>query len=596
MKRTAHLVQINDVIGNNVILPLAIGVLWQSAMSSCTNLQNWQLGQVIYKKLESENQVQQLAQADLIVFSHYVWNSNYQFDLAKKIKQINPNIVVIVGGPNISANQHDFWDTHGHYVDLALIGEGEDSFSRLLESYPDFKTVPGAWTREFYNGEADRIQHFDYSHSPYLSGFYNHIVAQEKQQGRIIQAVIQTNRGCPYHCTFCEEGRDYKNKMFFYDQKRVQDEVEWCAQNGIEYLTIGDDNWGIIDADVQLMQWIRDCKLKYGYPDIVDATYAKNNPDNLLAMAGLDQEYNTRLIRGITIALQSMNTPTLSAIKRFNLVPEKQQQLIRGLNELRMPTYTEMIWPLPYETYETFLTGIDSTITMSLTNWLGVYPLSLHHGTELYENFHSRFGTIQQHSENSASLGIKEVVNIVNCSDWVDNATLVQGQVLYAWLVSLYYFGFARHCLSQQPSVTKTVDQFVQYLATNPDANCHRHWQLMTNWWHQWSNGLATPELSRFSDQDTTHWSPYTHLASWLQNDLAGLYQDLKNFGLNVDLDLHGVVRYQQTYPYTTDCGQIVTIDHPQPAFANEFEFCRFYYWWRRKRGYSRTIIADSSD
>ena len=591
MKRTAHLVQINDVIGNNVILPLAVGVLWQSAMGSQHNADHWQLGQVIYKKLDSQDQLNELAQADLIAFSHYVWNSNYQFDLAKKIKQINPRITVVVGGPNISANQQDFWSQHGSYVDVALVGEGEHSFGCLLESYPDFAPVPGAWTQDFYNGEAERTQQFEYESSPYLAGFYDHIVAHERQQGRVIQAVIQTNRGCPYHCTFCEEGRDYKNKMFFYDQQRLRDEVEWCAVNQVEYLTIGDDNWGIVENDVELMRWIRDCKLRYGYPDIVDATYAKNNPENLLAMSRLDQEHDTRLIRGITIALQSMNTPTLTSIKRFNLVPEKQQQLIQGLNQLGMPTYTEIIWPLPYETYETFLTGIDSTITMGLTNWLGVYPLSLHHGTELYEDFHSNFGTIQQHSENSASLGIKEVVNIVNCSDWVDNATLVQGQVVYAWLVSLYYFGFARHCLSQQPSVTKTVDQFVQYIAANPAANCHCHWQLMTDWWHRWSNGLPTPELSRFPHQDTTHWSPYTHLASWLQNDLAGLYQDLNNFGLDVGQDLHGVVRYGQTYPYDTDSGRRVTIDHAQPEFATEFEFCRFYYWWRRKRGYSRTKV-----
>lgn len=591
MKRTIHLVQINDVIGNNVILPLAIGVLWQAAMSSQANADNWQLGQVVYKKLDSLDQLSQLAQADMIAFSHYVWNSNYQFDMAKQIKQINPNIIIAVGGPNISANKQDFWDEHGSYVDVALVGEGERSFSCLLEFWPNFESVPGAWTQDFYNGEAERIQHFEYDHSPYLSGFYDSIVVEEKQQGRVIQAVIQTNRGCPYHCTFCEEGRDYKNKMFFYGQQRVFDEVEWCAQHGIEYLTIGDDNWGIVDADVELMRWIRDCKLKYGCPDIVDATYAKNKPENLLAMAQLDQEHDTRLIRGITVALQSMNAPTLGAIKRFNLVPEKQQQLIRGLNELNMPTYTEMIWPLPYETYDTFLTGIDNTIEIGLKNWLGVYPLSLHHGTELYEDFHTNFETIEQHSENAAQHEIKEVVNIVSHSDWVDNDTLVRGQVFYTWMVCLYYLGFARHGLSQQRSITKTVDQFVEYIATTPDTNCHQYWKLMTTWWKNWSNGLPTPNLSRFDQHDTNNWSPYTHLASWLQNDLDGLYQDLNNFGLNTTQDLHGVVRYNQTYPYTTTEGRTVTIDHVQPDFANEFEFCRFYYWWRRKRGYSRTHI-----
>jgi putative methyltransferase len=355
MKRTAHLVQVNDIIGNNVVLPLAIGILWQSAMQNIFNKQNWQLGQIIYKKIESQDQLQKLAQGDLVVFSHYIWNSNYQFDLAKQIKQINPDIIVLVVGPNINQEKKYFWQEHGKYVDVALIGEGDRSFSHLLESFPDFDKVPGAWTADFCNGEAQRVQEFSIETSPYLAGFYDDIVDHERSAGRYIQAVVQTNRGCPYHCTFCEEGRDYKNKMFFYDKQRVIKEIEWCGQKGIEFLNIADDNWGIVDTDVEYMRWIRDCNLQYGYPKLVDATFAKNNPENLLAMAEIDHEHQTQLLRGITIALQSQNPQTLSSIKRFNLVPEKQQKLIVGLKKLGVPTYVEMIWPLPYETYESFM-------------------------------------------------------------------------------------------------------------------------------------------------------------------------------------------------------------------------------------------------
>ena len=63
MKRRVHLVQINDVIGGNIILPLAIGILWQAAMSSKHNRDHWELGQVIYKKLDSPNQLQEIGRA-----------------------------------------------------------------------------------------------------------------------------------------------------------------------------------------------------------------------------------------------------------------------------------------------------------------------------------------------------------------------------------------------------------------------------------------------------------------------------------------------------------------------------------------------------
>lgn len=582
MKKLIHFVQVNDIIGVNVILPLAVGILWQSADQS-----KWQLGQIVYKKID-HNQLAELAIGDMICFSTYVWNSAYHLELAKQVKQINPNIVVVFGGPNISPAKDNFWDEVGNAVDLAIVGEGEHSFNKLLNSWPNISNIPGVWTRDYFNGEADRVKEFKYNASPYLSGFYDSIVAQEQANGYKIQAVIQTNRGCPYKCTFCEEGRDYKNKVYFYDQQRIRDEVEWCAKNQVEYLSIADDNWGMVDEDVELLRWIRECKLKYGYPQVVDATFAKNSPERLLEMAKIDQD--TQLIRGFTIALQSNNASTLTAIKRFNLVPEKQLRLISGLLNLGVPTYTEMIWPLPYETYETFLTGIDQSIDLGLTNWLGVYPLSIHQGTELYDDFHKNFTIVKQQSENANRDDRTETVNIVNSSDWVTNDELVRGQVFYAWLVCLYYFGFARQTLENSTSIATTVNNFIDYARTRPASTSGRYLAQLESWWYAWSNGQSVPELSIYPDHDTTHWSPYTHLASWIQHCPDSFYQDWEHFA-GTSVDRHSTVRYRQTYP-STDGKITVTIAHEQPTFANEFEFARFYYWWRRKSGHSRTRIT----
>lgn len=581
MKKTIHLVQTNDVIGTNIILPLAVGILWQYSQLDPEIQTKWQLGQVVYKRLESDHDIEKLAQGHMIVFSNYVWNSTYHFEIAKKVKKLNPDIFVVMGGPNISPNKKDFWDENQSLVDLAMIGEGEHVFSYLLKTWPTHNLIPGMWTKHYYQGESDRVQDFPYNASPYLAGFYDHIVKKEQAQGNMIQAVIQTNRGCPYHCTFCEEGRDYKNKMFFYDLQRVHDEIKWCADQHVEYLSIADDNWGIVDQDVEVMQWIRDLKLIHGYPTVIDATYAKNNPENLLAIAKLDQEHDTRLIRGITVALQSHNSATLNSIKRFNLIPEKQQKLIVGLKKLAVPTYCEMIWPLPYETYETFCQGIDQTITIGLDNWLGVYPLSLHPGTELYEQYHDSYTIINQQSENANRTDRSETVPIVTASRWVDNTTIVRGQILYTWLVCLYYFGFGRHSLDQLP-ITKTVDEFIVWLEENSNSPTYQIHKLFQQWWQQWLSGQDTVNLSMFND-DTTHWSPYTHLASQLQLHWNNFYQDWSNFLL----EKHGLASQDQNY--TVKYGQHYTnLDHKQPTFQSLFEFSRFYYWWSRKRGYSR--------
>jgi len=582
MKNTIHLVQVNDIIDTNIILPLAIGILWQYSLLDSEVESKWQLGQIVYRPLEADQDVKKLAQGHMVVFSNYTWNYSYHIRLAQQIKKINPAITVVFGGPQISSNLENFWQQNADIVDLAILGEGEHVFTQVLKTWPALTCVPGMWTADYCQGNAPRVQDFPYPASPYLSGFYDNIVRVEQSRGNMIQAVIQTNRGCPYHCTFCEEGKEYKNKMFFYDYTRIHDEIAWCADKQVEYLTIGDDNWGIVDQDVEVMRWITEAKSTCGYPNIVDATYAKNNPENLLAMARLDQEKNTQLIRGITVAVQSMNNQTLSSIKRFNLIPEKQQQLIAGLKKIQVPTYCEMIWPLPFDTYESFCAGIDQTIAIGLDNWLGVYPLSLTNGTELYEQYSKDYTVIYQHSENNHVDVNSQAVAIATANRWVDTDTVIQGQVLYGWLVCLYYFGFARKSLGNLP-VTATVNQFISWIENNPHTNTFLLHNKFKTWWQQYLGGQIPVSLSMF-DQDTTHWSPYTHLGSWLQYHWHEFYEDWNNFLLNI----HNLPPHQDQQ-FTVRYGQIYNnFNHRQPKFDSLFEFSRYYYWWNRKKGYRR--------
>lgn len=582
MKKVIHLVQTNDIIGTNIILPLAIGILWQYCQTDSTIRDNWQLGQIVYKALDSEQDLQNLAQGDLVAFSNYVWNYSYHLELAKKIKEINPDIGIVFGGPQITANLENFWQENSDLVDLAIVGEGEHVFAHVLRTWPSVDAIPGIWTTEYFQGDAPRVQDFPYAASPYLAGFYDRMVSKEQALGNMIQAVIQTNRGCPYHCTFCEEGKEYKNKMYFYDYNRIRDEIDWCAKHQVEYLTIGDDNWGIVEKDVEVMRWIRDAKLSLGYPNIVDATYAKNNPENLLTMARIDQEHNTQLIRGITVALQSLNSETLSNIKRFNLIPDKQQQLIRGLKQLQVPTYCEMIWPLPYETYESFCASIDQSIALGLDNWLGVYPLSLLHGTELYEQHNKNYQVVLQNSENNHKDLDTRTVPMAVSNLWVDSDTVIQGQVLYGWLVSLFYLGFARHTLTTQP-VTRTVNDFLCWLEKNSHTRTFAWHNKFKTWWQQYLSGQTPNSLSIFEQQNTTNWSPYTHLASWLQHDWDCFYGDWEDFTWQQyqikSQDRNSTIKYGKIY---------TNLKHEQPKFDSLFEFSRYYYWWNRKRGYSR--------
>jgi radical SAM superfamily enzyme YgiQ (UPF0313 family) len=597
------LVQPNDVIGDNVILPYAIGLLWEYANTDQEIKQKWHLNHVIYRKDSVNDVAKSLAASNMVVFSTYIWNSVYNFELAKKIKLHNPECFIVIGGPHITTNEKNFWLDHQTSIDLALIGEGDDSFLQVLKQWPklNLESIPGAWTNSYYSNSAPRVQNLEVLPSPYLNGFYDKIIQEIKSQGLNVQVVLQTNRGCPYHCSFCEEGKDYKNKLFFYNLDQKIKEIDWCGANAVEFVSIADDNWGIVQQDLELMKHFCLTKKKYQYPKIVDATYAKNAQDRVIEMAKIDKEFNTDLIRGVTIALQTANPTTLNKIKRFNLTPRKQYEYIRQLKKLKIPIYAELIWPLPYETYDSFLRGLESTIESGLDNWIGVYPLSMQPSADLYDDYKNyyQWSTLPSHDNNQ--MMSHSWMNNPMSSDWADFETTIKGHIVYHWLVVLYFFGFARnildHLKKQGIPITHVVSSFVEHLNKTPGKIGEIHRQL-DGYWRNWLQNIPKNNFTSFPGHDTNFWYPYTHVASFVQENFDDFVQILNNFLSSYDIDpnvqqlnYHGMVRYNVRYPYQQD-DQLIDIDHQQPKFDNLFEFCRYYYWWRRKRGCSRTIVT----
>lgn len=593
------LVQANDSIGGNIILPLAAGVLWSAAQLDTVNRSKWILQRVEYKKQSDiAATALELSVCDVVSMSTYSWNLSYHISLAKAIKKENPNCFILLGGPEISENSN-IWDQYADIVDLALVGEGDQSFSVILKQWPnlDLDTIPGAWTRDHYKGQAPRVADLTSLPSPYLTGFYDDICKSALNNGYSIQAVLQTNRGCPYHCSFCEEGKEYKNKMHFFDEQRIRNEITWFGKNQIEFLSIADDNWGITERDVELMRHICKTKLEYGYPNIIDATYAKNAPDRLLEMAKIDQQANTNLIRGLTIALQSLNEKTLKAIRRFNLVEQRQVDFLKELRKYSIPTYVELIWPLPYETLDSFCAGIDKVISDGTASWIGMYPLQLMDSAQLYDDHYNDY-TFSQQQVGEKTTGFHVLTDsIPMASKWADHNDTVEGHVIYGWTAVLYYFGYGRSVLdwlqeNRGLSVTDSVRLFRQYLV----GNIATIDQLYSEFWSNWLQHLPTPSLTSWPQERTQFWYPYTHLASFVQQHHRELNQcfdrllsdlNIADKDMLIDNSWHNVVRYQQTYPYRLPNGNEISIGHKQPEFADSAEFAQFYYWWNRKKGLS---------
>ena len=76
----------------------------------------------------------------------------------------------------------------------------------------------------------------------------------------------ETNRGCPFQCTFCDWGSATAAKVTKFEQERLDAELQWMADRKIQYVFVCDANFGIQKRDVEIAESVAKIKQKTGYP------------------------------------------------------------------------------------------------------------------------------------------------------------------------------------------------------------------------------------------------------------------------------------------------------------------------------------------
>ena len=181
----------------------------------------------------------------VFLFSNYLWSVEYNLEVSAEVKRLSPGSITIHGGPDTPKYAEDvrrFFADHPQ-VDIAVRGEGEATTAGVFEALMDvefgdgppdlspLRAVPGLCFRDgdeiVRTEDRDRIADVDLIPSPYLTGFLDAYGEAEEST-----AIIETNRGCPYGCTFCDWGSATLSRIRKFDLDRVFAELEWCAQHG----------------------------------------------------------------------------------------------------------------------------------------------------------------------------------------------------------------------------------------------------------------------------------------------------------------------------------------------------------------------------
>lgn len=323
----------------------------------------------------------------IIGFSNNLWNSDLSYNLAKEIKRLSPDTIIVFGGPNYPieiGERQKFMEIH-KAIDFYIFGEGEENFYQLAKAliennFDVFKTkkklLPGCHYllegRFIYNEPAVRLD-LEKLPSPYLMGLMDEFFKEN------FMPLIQTVRGCPFCCAYCCEGQSYFNRVFFRNPQQVAKEIKYIAKKsrGNKNLNMADSNFGQYPQDLATARAIAQVQEKYGYPQYVHVAAGKNNKKGVLEVA--------RITKGairLSASVQSTDPKVLANIKRMNVAPEVLAKLAKAGKEVGSNTYSEIILALPGDTKKAHLKSIEDMVNMDLS-FIRCFTLMIFMGADL---------------------------------------------------------------------------------------------------------------------------------------------------------------------------------------------------------------------
>lgn len=297
---------------------------------------------------------------DIVGFTVYCWNLDRSLYMARKLKEAyGPRI--IFGGPEITPDNRR---AAADAVDFRVFGEGEAVFLKLLQD-------PSFWRCNHAAASADNI--FEKGPNPYLADLLEPEIED--------MLLVETQRGCPYHCSYCYYNKS-RDRLSFADTDSILKAIRWARERNIAEIYLLDpslntrpdlktllDNIADLNTDrrLSLVSEIR--------AEAIDARLADS-----LARAGFSW---------FEIGLQSTNPAALKRMHR----PTNLKLFSAGIRHLKQAGILpriDLIAGLPDDDLTGFKASVDFLKTNDLIDDVQVFPLSVLPGTE----FRSRSGQL----------------------------------------------------------------------------------------------------------------------------------------------------------------------------------------------------------
>ena len=616
---------------NAYYLPYSAGVIWSYSLADPAIRERFKVTEFLWRREAIEETAERLCKNDMVAFSTYVWNHRYNYELARQIKARNPNTVILFGGPEPAITDVNIFRDNP-FMDLIICYEGEITFKRVLEVFDtkNWESVAGLLINR--NGEAvkteeaKRIESLEEVESPYLSGIFDQLIADHPEV--TWQGTLETNRGCPYQCTFCDWGSLTYNKVKKFKLERVFAELEWMAQHNFDWISITDANFGMYpERDGMIADKIIECQEKYGSPRTFSVAWAKNQKKEVIDIVKklLDAKgFN----QGLTLSVQSLDLDVLENIRRKNMEMNKLNEVFELCDQRNIPAYTELILGLPGETLETWK-----------KNFYALYELNQHTGittfqAQLLENaemnllqkklFKITSQPVTDYFAGSYSVEhIEESIDVITGTKDMPTPVMLDAQI-FAWFQTTFHInGFAT-------LVARFINKYLDISYNDYYEELFAH--FMTNEWVKkeeaearmyFNNWMMTGRInhpkigveihgwniihrtSMNMHQENQVEQLYDHLEQFLERYnlppdlLASLmklqrsyyikYDDRNQYPMNLQLD-YNIWEYLSFSRPLTKATTVYRLDFPEDKTMSFNRFLELFYFARRRNFGKATV------
>jgi hypothetical protein len=270
----------------------------------------------------------------IVGLSVYVWNARQSAELVSILKGIRPDLVIVLGGPEVS---HEFEDQPiFHDADFLIRGEGDVAFAALAARL--LAGEPGG----------PKVQHGGLPDLAQLTLPYDLYTDADLAHRAIY---VEASRGCPFQCSFCLSALDVGVRKF--PLPALLDALDQLFQRGCRQFRFVDRTFNLdLKVGEQLLRFFLD-RLEPGLFLHFEVVPHRMPPHFRALLA----QFPPGTIQ-FEVGFQTFAPPVAKQIKRA--LHARADEILKELvQETGVHIHADLVVGLPGETFESFGVGFD---------------------------------------------------------------------------------------------------------------------------------------------------------------------------------------------------------------------------------------------